>query len=271
MTKAVTRTDADERPGNHVIVLFGATGDLARRKLLPGPGRAPWAPPPAARPPAPGARLAHSSRSAVAGADRWLSTEAASGERVSGNPHLGAAEQAAAGPARQRAPQLTGKVGPLGRREAAGQVTRRRRDVVGFDPAQRGLQRLCYRRRQRRRGGHCGWQVHGMPLGRPGQPPRSDVAARHPVDHVVDEVPDVTTADACCRCRGWLYGRSVGISAARSRTGCRPVSGVGRATDHDHHRLSGVGMIPKTAYRSLRSPTTGGRPSRPAWLLQAPL
>src|SRR6266568_8500827 len=24
------------RPGNHVIVLFGATGDLARRKLLPG-------------------------------------------------------------------------------------------------------------------------------------------------------------------------------------------------------------------------------------------
>ena len=24
------------RPGNHVIVVFGATGDLARRKLLPG-------------------------------------------------------------------------------------------------------------------------------------------------------------------------------------------------------------------------------------------
>ena len=24
------------RPGNHVIVMFGATGDLARRKLLPG-------------------------------------------------------------------------------------------------------------------------------------------------------------------------------------------------------------------------------------------
>src|ERR1700679_173231 len=24
------------RPGNHVIVLFGATGDLAKRKLLPG-------------------------------------------------------------------------------------------------------------------------------------------------------------------------------------------------------------------------------------------
>ena len=23
-------------PGNHVIVMFGATGDLARRKLLPG-------------------------------------------------------------------------------------------------------------------------------------------------------------------------------------------------------------------------------------------
>jgi glucose-6-phosphate 1-dehydrogenase len=24
------------RPGSHVIVVFGATGDLARRKLLPG-------------------------------------------------------------------------------------------------------------------------------------------------------------------------------------------------------------------------------------------
>jgi glucose-6-phosphate 1-dehydrogenase len=28
--------DAPERPADHVIVLFGATGDLARRKLLPG-------------------------------------------------------------------------------------------------------------------------------------------------------------------------------------------------------------------------------------------
>ena len=36
MTKAVTRNDADQRPDNHVMVLFGATGDLARRKLLPG-------------------------------------------------------------------------------------------------------------------------------------------------------------------------------------------------------------------------------------------
>ena len=25
-----------QRPGNHVIVMFGATGDLAKRKLLPG-------------------------------------------------------------------------------------------------------------------------------------------------------------------------------------------------------------------------------------------
>src|SRR6516165_4552866 len=32
----MTRNDAVRRPGNHVIVLFGATGDLARRKLLPG-------------------------------------------------------------------------------------------------------------------------------------------------------------------------------------------------------------------------------------------
>ena len=36
MTKAMTRNDADQRPDNHVMVLFGATGDLARRKLLPG-------------------------------------------------------------------------------------------------------------------------------------------------------------------------------------------------------------------------------------------
>jgi glucose-6-phosphate 1-dehydrogenase len=32
----VTSNDADQRPDNHVMVLFGATGDLARRKLLPG-------------------------------------------------------------------------------------------------------------------------------------------------------------------------------------------------------------------------------------------
>jgi len=32
----MTRNDAARRPENHVIVLFGATGDLARRKLLPG-------------------------------------------------------------------------------------------------------------------------------------------------------------------------------------------------------------------------------------------
>ena len=30
------RNGDDHRPGNHVIVLFGATGDLAKRKLLPG-------------------------------------------------------------------------------------------------------------------------------------------------------------------------------------------------------------------------------------------
>jgi Glucose-6-phosphate dehydrogenase, NAD binding domain len=36
MTKAVTMNDAAQRPDNHVIVLFGATGDLAGRKLLPG-------------------------------------------------------------------------------------------------------------------------------------------------------------------------------------------------------------------------------------------
>ena len=29
-------TNGGPRPDNHVIVLFGATGDLARRKLLPG-------------------------------------------------------------------------------------------------------------------------------------------------------------------------------------------------------------------------------------------
>ena len=32
----MTRNDAARRPENHVIVLFGATGDLARRKLQPG-------------------------------------------------------------------------------------------------------------------------------------------------------------------------------------------------------------------------------------------
>jgi glucose-6-phosphate 1-dehydrogenase len=32
----MTMNDAARRPANHVIVLFGATGDLARRKLLPG-------------------------------------------------------------------------------------------------------------------------------------------------------------------------------------------------------------------------------------------
>jgi len=30
------RVSAARRPDNHVIVVFGATGDLARRKLLPG-------------------------------------------------------------------------------------------------------------------------------------------------------------------------------------------------------------------------------------------
>ncbi len=30
------RHASPQRPDNHVIVLFGATGDLARRKLLPG-------------------------------------------------------------------------------------------------------------------------------------------------------------------------------------------------------------------------------------------
>ena len=28
--------NADLRPANHVLVLFGATGDLAKRKILPG-------------------------------------------------------------------------------------------------------------------------------------------------------------------------------------------------------------------------------------------
>ena len=32
----VTRTDGAAIPEDHVIVLFGALGDLARRKLLPG-------------------------------------------------------------------------------------------------------------------------------------------------------------------------------------------------------------------------------------------
>jgi glucose-6-phosphate 1-dehydrogenase len=32
----VNHSRAPRRPGNHVIVLFGATGDLAKRKLLPG-------------------------------------------------------------------------------------------------------------------------------------------------------------------------------------------------------------------------------------------
>ena len=40
MTTALSRPSrawgATPRPGNHVIVMFGATGDLARRKLLPG-------------------------------------------------------------------------------------------------------------------------------------------------------------------------------------------------------------------------------------------
>jgi len=32
----MTRNDAAQRPDNHVIVVLGATGDLASRKLLPG-------------------------------------------------------------------------------------------------------------------------------------------------------------------------------------------------------------------------------------------
>src|SRR5215469_358950 len=46
MSKAVTSSratparkrakDTAPRPGNHVIIMFGATGDLAKRKLLPG-------------------------------------------------------------------------------------------------------------------------------------------------------------------------------------------------------------------------------------------
>ena len=35
-TPAATGTPAARTPDDHVIVLFGATGDLARRKLLPG-------------------------------------------------------------------------------------------------------------------------------------------------------------------------------------------------------------------------------------------
>jgi glucose-6-phosphate 1-dehydrogenase len=33
---AVTGTPSIRTPDDHVIVLFGATGDLAKRKLLPG-------------------------------------------------------------------------------------------------------------------------------------------------------------------------------------------------------------------------------------------
>ena len=33
---ADAESPADLHPADHVIVLFGATGDLARRKLLPG-------------------------------------------------------------------------------------------------------------------------------------------------------------------------------------------------------------------------------------------
>ena len=32
----MSRSMASPTPDNHVIVIFGATGDLARRKLLPG-------------------------------------------------------------------------------------------------------------------------------------------------------------------------------------------------------------------------------------------
>jgi glucose-6-phosphate 1-dehydrogenase len=35
-TPSLTATRRPTRPGNHVIVLLGATGDLAKRKLLPG-------------------------------------------------------------------------------------------------------------------------------------------------------------------------------------------------------------------------------------------
>src|SRR6516162_8983040 len=38
-----------------------------------------------------------------------------------------------------------------------------------------------------------------MPLGQPGQPPRTDVAACHPVDRIVDEVPDVIRARQLAR------------------------------------------------------------------------
>ena len=36
MNKVSRAKNGSPRPENHVIVLFGATGDLARRKLLPG-------------------------------------------------------------------------------------------------------------------------------------------------------------------------------------------------------------------------------------------
>ena len=42
MTSAKAPARSGPRPGNHVVVMFGATGDLAKRKLLPGalpPGR----------------------------------------------------------------------------------------------------------------------------------------------------------------------------------------------------------------------------------------
>src|SRR3954451_4097917 len=35
-SRGVTRTDGAATPEDHVIVLYGALGDLARRKLLPG-------------------------------------------------------------------------------------------------------------------------------------------------------------------------------------------------------------------------------------------
>ena len=36
MTSAKAPARSEPRPGNHVVVMFGATGDLAKRKLLPG-------------------------------------------------------------------------------------------------------------------------------------------------------------------------------------------------------------------------------------------
>jgi glucose-6-phosphate 1-dehydrogenase len=36
VTLAGARTPSTSGPENHVIVLFGATGDLAKRRLLPG-------------------------------------------------------------------------------------------------------------------------------------------------------------------------------------------------------------------------------------------